>query len=264
MKSAAELGADLAALGLIQGDMVMVHAAMRRVGPLIGGPDTLIEALRGVIGPSGTLVVSTDWEAPYLNLLDDDGRVPEEWREHIPPYDPARSRAMRENGVLAEYVRTTPGARRSANPNCSVAAIGAQADWLTADQSLDYGYGPKSPLAKLIEAGGRVLLIGAPPNSITLLHHAEHLANIPGKRMFREEVPFRGPDGSTLWRWCEEYESTEAIVDGFHPLYFDDIVEDYRRTGAGRSGTVGDAPSELLEAGPITYFAVDWLERKCT
>lgn len=262
MRSATDLAADLHALGLAAGDMVMAHAGMRRVGPLINGPDSLIEAIRMVIGPAGTLVAATDWEAPYLQqLIGEDGRVPDEWRDHVPPYDPARSRAMRENGVFAEFVRTTPGARRSANPNCSIAAIGARADWLTEGQALDYGYGEGSPLAKLVEAGGRVLLVGAPAHSMTLLHHAEHVADIPGKRVLRQEVPFRRPDGGTEWRWCEEYESSAAIVPGFDDLYFDGIAADYRAAGGGTRGPVGEAQAELFDAAGITRFAVRWLER---
>lgn len=46
------LGEDLAALGIATGDMVMVHAAMRRVGPLLNGPDALIAALLDRVGPS--------------------------------------------------------------------------------------------------------------------------------------------------------------------------------------------------------------------
>ncbi|HCB76694.1 MAG TPA: aminoglycoside 3-N-acetyltransferase [Sphingomonas bacterium] len=265
MRTATDLAADLHALGLGGGETVMAHAGMRSIGPLVGGPDTLIEAIRLVIGTAGTLVVATDWEAPYLqHLIGEDGCVPDEWREHIPPYDPARSRSMRENGAFAEFVRTTPGARRSANPNCSVAAIGARADWLTENQALDYGYGEGSPLAKLIEAGGKVLLVGAPAHSITLLHHAEHLAAIPGKRVLRQEIPLRRADGSVEWRWCEEYESSEAVVPGFDDEYFDDIAADYRAAGGGIRGPVGDAPAELFDAADITHFAVDWLERTVT
>jgi aminoglycoside 3-N-acetyltransferase len=62
MRSATDLAADLVALGLTTGDMVMAHAGMRAVGPLINGPDTLIEAIRAVIGPAGTLIVATDWD----------------------------------------------------------------------------------------------------------------------------------------------------------------------------------------------------------
>ncbi|MBY5608392.1 AAC(3) family N-acetyltransferase [Rhizobium leguminosarum] len=107
------LARDLDSLGIRAGDMVMVHAAMKRVGRLLSGPDVLIEALRDAVGPAGTIVAYTDWNGAYDALLDENGRVPPEWRAHIAPFDPAVSRAARDNGVLAEFIRTTPGARRS-------------------------------------------------------------------------------------------------------------------------------------------------------
>ena len=127
----ASLREDLECLGIRPGDMVMVHAAMSRVGRLMSGPDAFIAALRDAIGPQGTLLAYSDWDGAYDGLLDADGRVPPEWRDHIPPFDPAASRAVRDNGILAEFIRTTPGARRSGNPGASVAAIGARADWLS-------------------------------------------------------------------------------------------------------------------------------------
>lgn len=171
----------------------MVHAAVSRIGPMLNGPDALIGALLDASHPGGTVLAYTDWDARYDVLLDGDGRVPEEWRAHIPAFDPTASRAARENGVLPEFVRTWPGARRSGSPGASVAAIGAKAEWITADHPLDYGYGEGSPLAKL---GGKVLMVGAPLDTMTLLHHAEHLAAIPGKRIHRYEVPFLTADGT--------------------------------------------------------------------
>ena len=56
-----------------------------------------------------------------------------------------------------------------------MAAVGAQAEWLTRDHPSDYGYGPGSPLAKLVESGGKVLMLGAPLDTITLLHYAGEL-----------------------------------------------------------------------------------------
>src|SRR5690349_3593238 len=117
----AALAEDLRRLGLAPGDTVMVHAAMRKVGELLNGPDALLDAT----GPGGTILSYTDWDARYDELLDSDGRVPPEWREHSPPFDPARSRAIRDHGVLAEFIRTTPGARRSRNPGASMSALGA-------------------------------------------------------------------------------------------------------------------------------------------
>ncbi|MBB2699647.1 UNVERIFIED_ORG: aminoglycoside 3-N-acetyltransferase [Rhizobium esperanzae] len=229
------LGQDLRELGLRPGDMVMVHAAMSRVGLLLSGPDVLIDALRDAVGPSGTIVAYTDWNGAYDELLDGDGRVPEEWRPHIAPFDPALSRAIRDNGVFPEFLRTTPGARRSGNPGASVAAVGAGADWLTADHPLDYGYGEGSPLAKLVKAGGKVLMVGAPLDTMTLLHHAEHLAQIPGKRLRRYEVPFATPAG-TVWRMLEEFDTADPVVAGLESDYFAASSPNSWPAGMGRKG----------------------------
>ncbi len=261
LQTGADIARDLRAIGLGAGDMVMVHAAMRRVGPLIGGPDTLIGAIREVIGDAGTLAVATDWHAPYLEhrLTDAQGRVLPEWRDHIPPFDRASTRAVRDNSVIAEFLRTTPGALRSANPNCGIAAIGGRAAWLVADHPLDFGYGPGSPLAKLVEAGGRVLMIGAPLDTMTLLHHAEHLADVPDKRVLDMEIPHATP-GGTHWRMTQEYESTEAIVAGLPDDYFATLLTDYLRAGHGRQGAIGQAPSILVDAAGIVAFATRWIE----
>src|SRR5690606_24668116 len=183
----ADLAADLSHLGLLPGDIVMVHAALSKIGRVLGGPDSIIGALCDVVGPDGTIAAYCDWDASYEELLDENGRVPDEWRKHIPPYDPLTSRAVRDNGTFPEFLRTTPGAERSANSGASVAAVGARAKWLIADHPIDYGYGPGSPIAKLVEAKGKVLMLGAPVDTMTLLHYAEHLANVPGKRIKRAE-----------------------------------------------------------------------------
>ncbi|HEX8438583.1 aminoglycoside 3-N-acetyltransferase [Archangium sp.] len=257
----ASLRKDVERLGIRPGDSVMVHAAMSRVGRLLNGPDALIGAILDASSPGGTVLAYTDWDARYDELLDEEGRVPEEWRAHVPPFDPAASRAIRDNGVLAEFIRTWPGARRSGNPGASVAAIGAKADWMTADHPLDYGYGEGSPLAKLVAASGKVLMVGAPLDTLTLLHHAEHLARLPGKRVRRYEVPFATAEG-TRWRMVEEFETSLPIVPGLEDDYFATLVTEFLATGQGARGLVGDAPSTLVDAAAITAFAVDWLERR--
>jgi aminoglycoside 3-N-acetyltransferase len=257
----AGLSADLEGMGLGTGDMVMVHAAMSRVGRLLNGPDALIGALRDVVGREGTILAYTDWDGAYDDLLDGNGRVPEAWRAHIPPFDPAASRAIRDNGVLPEFLRTTPGARRSGNPGASITALGARADWITRDHPLDYGYGEGSPLAKLVSAGGKVLMVGAPLDTMTLLHHAEHLARIPNKRILRIEVPFATETGAD-WRMIEEFDTGDPVVAGLDDDYFATIVGEFLASGQGQRGQIGSAASVLVDAAAITRFAVAWLERR--
>jgi aminoglycoside 3-N-acetyltransferase len=259
-RTRSSLRGDLEHLGVRPGDMVMVHAAMSRVGRLLNGPDALVGALMDTIGPSGTLMAYVDWDARYDELLDENGRVPAEWRDHIPPFDADSSRAIRDNGALAEFIRTTPGARRSGNPGASVAAIGARAEWLTSDHPLDYGYGDGSPFAKLVGAGGKVLMVGAPLDTMTLLHHAEHLACIPNKRIRRYEVPFATPLG-VQWRMVEEFDTSDPVVLGLTEDYFATIVSEFLASGQGDRGLIGSASSVLVDAASICAFAVEWLER---
>lgn len=248
-------------LGLAEGDMVMVHAALSRVGRMLSGPDALIGALLDTVGSQGTVIAYTDWDGDYEDLLDAEGRILPEWGGHVPPFDPAASRAARDNGTLAEFIRTTPGAVRSGNPGASVAAIGAAAEWLTSEHPLDYGYGEGSPFAKLVERQGKVLMIGAPLDTMTQLHHAEHLARIPGKRLRRQEAPFASPDG-TLWRMIEEFDTADPVVAGLDDDYFAAIVEAFIAGGEGSKGPIGKAPSLLVDAGRICRFATDWLETR--
>lgn len=254
------LGAELTRLGLRDGDIVMAHASLRSVGPMLGGPDSLIGAILDAVGPAGTLLVYTDWNGDYHELFDAEGRVPVEWRNDVAPFDAASSRAIPDNGALAELVRTWPGALRSGNPGASCAAVGAQAAWLTADHALDYGYGEHSPFARLVEARGKVLMIGAPFDTMTLLHHAEHKAEVTGKRLIRYEVPF-AVDGRTEWRMCEEFDTSRPVLDGLAEDYFATVVSEFLATDQGMRGLVGKAESVLAPAAEIVTFAVEWIAR---
>ena len=222
---------------------------------MLGGPDVMIAALQDAVGPDGTILGYCDWNYDDRDLVD------ATLRPHVPPFDPASSRATRDNGAFPELLRTTPGARRSGNPGASFAALGGRADWFTADHAMDYGYGPQSPLGKLVAAGGKTLLLGAPLDTMTLLHHAEHLADIEGKRIRRFQSPIL-IDGETVWRQFEEFDTGDPVVEGLADDYFEEIIEDFLATGQGRRGLVGHAPSVLVEAPAIVAFAVQWLERR--
>ncbi len=143
------LARDLTALGLRPEQVVMLHASVKSIGWVVGGPDAVIQALLDVLTPAGTLMMYVSWaDGPY----DMEGWPEEKKQAYLaecPPFDPQHSRANREWSILTEFLRTWPGARRSGNPDASFAAIGARAEWLTADHPLNYGYGAGSPLDKL-------------------------------------------------------------------------------------------------------------------
>ena len=55
--SRAQLAADLRSLGVRRGGVLLVHCSLRRIGPVAGGPATLLGALREVAGRGATFVV---------------------------------------------------------------------------------------------------------------------------------------------------------------------------------------------------------------
>ncbi|WDR04659.1 aminoglycoside 3-N-acetyltransferase [Devosia rhodophyticola] len=255
MLTRANLAAQFADLGLEEGDAVLAHAALRKVGPIVGGPDALIAAIIDVIGPSGTLLGYCDWQG------EDDANASPDLRHAVPPFDPQSSRSTRDNGAFPEFLRTTPGARRSASPGASCAALGGKANWFTADHALNYGYGPQSPFGKLVQSGGKTMLIGAPLDTMTLLHHAEHLAQIPNKRLRRYETPML-VNGHNIWRSVEEYDTSIPVAAGLADDYFADIVSAFLATGRGNAASIGLAHTVLVDAREIVQFCVDWLENR--
>ena len=253
---------DLTRLGLRQGDLVMVHSSMRAVGPILGGPNEMIEALMASVGATGTVMMYVDWEdaAQSFTRADRDVDLPAGWLDAWPAFDPLKARADRSCGILPEFLRTWPGAVRSENPGASMAAVGARAEWICADHPLDYGYGPGSPLAKLVEAHGRVLLLGSPLENVTLLHFAEHVARLPDKRVIRyREKMLR--DGEPEWVEMEEFDTADPVVAAAPADHFHRLMSAYVERERIRVDAVGNANAYLFDAEPLHAFAVEWLER---
>ena len=258
-----ELVRDLSKLGLATGDMVMVHASMRAVGPVLGGPDVVIRALLDVVGDPGTIMVYVDWEDAVQHLAHGDVTETLDWQllDELPPFDPNIPRARRAYGIFPEFLRTWPAAVRSGNPDASVAAIGSQAEWLCRNHPLNYGYGSGSPLAKLVQAEGKVLLLGSPLGTVTVLHYAEHVARLPNKRVIRYREPML-VHGTKQWVEIEEFDTGQPVVPEAPEDYFADLVRGYLDTGKGQSGTVGQAQSYLFDAAELHRYAVEWMERR--
>ena len=159
------------------GTTVLLHSSLSSLGYVVGGAQTVIQALLDVLGPEGTLVVPThtgdnsdpsEWAAPP---------VPEEWwqpiRDSTPAFDPQLSKT-REMGAIPELLRTWPGAKRSDHPQTSFAALGRLAEYVTKGHALDCRLGESSPLARLEEVDAKVVLLGVGYDRCTAFHLAEY------------------------------------------------------------------------------------------
>lgn len=258
-RTRAGLAADLRALGLAAGDTVLVHASLRALGPVEGGAETVVDAFLDVLGPAGTLVVYTQTPGnsdPSRWPSTRGYAVPEaRWerlRATLPAFDPDTTPAHGV-GVLPETVRARPGARRSAHPQSSFTALGARARALTADHAPDCHLGERSPLARLEEAGARVLLLGVGWEVCTAFHLAEY--RVPGRARQTYSCVVGDGQGGRAW-----YTYTDVRLDASP---FARIGAAYEAGPAGAEGLVrgrvGAADSRLFGLRPAVAHAAAWL-----
>jgi aminoglycoside 3-N-acetyltransferase len=248
---------DFRALGLSPGQVVMIHASVKSVGEVMGGPTVILPALLEVVTSSGTLMMYVGWN----DIPADPSTLPPEVRQayydQYPAFDPLTARTVRGYGLLAEILRTWPGVYRSQNPEASMVAVGDKASWITKDHPINYGYGLGSPLAKLVELQGQVLMLGAPLDRLTLLHHAENRARLRRKNVIHYQCPI-WQQGKKVWVDVEDYATGYAHDD----YTFEQIMLAYLAQGKGRQGRVGQAQSYLFDAADLTKFAIHWLEMR--
>ncbi len=241
----------------------MVHTSLSSLGFVVGGADTVVTALLQLLGPAGTLLAMTGWEHDAYDFDEWSRARQAAYRSDPPAFDPEVSEAQADYGRLPERIRTWPGARNSTHPECRFTAIGKRAEWITADQPTNHPYGAGSPLAKLVEAGGSVLMLGAPLETLTLLHHAEEIARVADKKIVRYSCPVKTSSGI---EWID-IEDIDTSIGAFRYSdvvgkrdAFEVIAEETLAAGIGKSGPVGESTSHLFPSGDLTSFAVKWME----
>ena len=101
--------------GICKGDIVMVQSDLRLIGP-IDAPferkaylDFFLNGFKEAVGDTGTICVCTFFY---------------DYARFQTPFH--RESSPSNNGVLSEYIRTTPGAVRSHHPVFSVTSLGAR------------------------------------------------------------------------------------------------------------------------------------------
>ena len=222
---------QLQSLGVVEGGVVQVHASFSAVGPVVGGPRGLIAALLGAVGADGTIVMPS-WPA------DADA-----------PFDPTRTDAAPDLGVVAQEFWRQPGVRRTVHVQ-AFSAFGPAAEHILSDALPLPPHIPESPVGRVHQLSGQILLLGVDHDANTTIHLAEVMAG----------VPYGRPKSCT------------DVVDG-HPLRIeylenDHCCERFKLVGewlaeakAESRGKVGYAPSRLVLAADVVTAVVSRLER---
>lgn len=247
---------QLNVLGLQKDDIVMLHASVRAIGPVLGGPDQVLLSIMDAIHPSGTLMMYVGCDPAYEAVgrrelsLEDENMI----LQSCPPFDYTKARARRDYGILAEFFRSLPGVLCSENPGARIAASGSKALLLTKNHPLNYGYGLQSPLDKLYKNNGKILLLGSDLDQVTLLHYAEHIAPIQDKRIVRFKVPLLRK-GNRVWCDIEEYD-TSLGIRLWPDRFFAQIMDKFFQKNHIKTQKIGHADSYLVDAKALVDFAV--------
>jgi aminoglycoside 3-N-acetyltransferase len=219
------LVAQLHALGVRDGGVLLVHTSFRRVRPVDGGPLALIAALREALGPDGTLVMPT--------MTDGDS-----------VFDP-KTTPTDGMGITAELFWRQPGVLRSGHPGGSFAAVGPYAAEICAPQPLSPPHGPDSPVGRVHARGGQVLLLGVGHSENTTLHLAESLAPVPYSVthpcvVVIDDAP-QTIDVPETDHCCQRFQQMDQWL---------------RQRGLQREGPVGHGRARLIESRDVVDTAV--------
>lgn len=241
--------------GLAEGQTIFVHTSLKTLGFVVGGAETLIRALLEIVGEEGTLMMpSQTWK----NLDPSTGvhwEEPEEWwpviRENWPAYDKEVTPAI-GMGAVAEMFRKWPGAKRSDHPARSIAAVGKHAEYITQGHDLSTIFGESSPVAKLYELDGSVLLIGVGYEKNTSLHLAETRASFSSKR-FADESSAITINGKREW-----VTYTTQVLDDED---FVQLGKTYDAEKHTKIHKVGNADVRFIRQRPLIDWTVEWMEK---
>ena len=150
-------------------------------------------------------------------------------------------------GVVADMFWRMPGVLRSDSPH-AFAAIGPAASQITAEHPLDVPHGLNSPVGRVYDLGGQILLLGVGHDAYTTIHLAEALAGVRYRRMKSVTIV----EGRKLARYC--YGEIDHCCDNFNLV--DQWLDEGRRQ---RRGPVGHGEGRLVGARDVVATVTDRL-----
>ncbi|MFC1403557.1 MULTISPECIES: AAC(3) family N-acetyltransferase [Streptacidiphilus] len=197
-----ELVRDFLSLGIRPGIILYVHMGLVHIDRTTA--QVMTWALRRVLGPKGTVVISTatpenSAHGPvYETLTRSMTRVQlEEFHEFVPAFDRVASPSSQLLTWLSEEIRCTPGALRSGHPLASVAAVGPHAAEITRSHAFESTYGFDSPFGNLYLMDAQVLILGAPQWDCPIYYTADYMLDRPPTK--NEVCKVRDSQGQRMW-----------------------------------------------------------------
>jgi aminoglycoside 3-N-acetyltransferase len=230
------------ALGVKEGDTLLVHSSYKSFGEVDGGPETVVRALEAALGTDedGTLIM------PTFNF---------DFNKGV-PWDVRKTRS--KMGALTEIVRMDKRAKRVFHPFYSFAILGKHAEMLG---SLRYksAYERNSVFGKLRDLDGKIMVIGLSyNNSMTFFHHIEQMEGVDYRflKQFTGEVT--DENGNT---YTDTFEMLVRDMDNGVMTMVDPMGALMEEHGVIKSAKIGDADVKLMKANEVYEFTAREMKR---
>lgn len=241
---------DLRMLGLSKGMTVIVHSSLKSIGWVSGGENAVVQALMNIITNEGNIVMPTQSGDLSDPIYWQNPPIPESWIEEVkatmPAFNP-KTTHTRGMGRIVDNFRTQSGVFRSYHPTSSFAAWGKDSIEIVGTQPLEAEFGLDSPLQKIYDLNGYVLLIGVDHSNNTSLHLSEHI--VGNRAIFSNGAPII-KNGIRVWKEYEKYD--------YDSEEFNKIGNNFEQEFQIRQGFVGNAFCKLMKQTELVDFGVKW------
>jgi aminoglycoside 3-N-acetyltransferase len=227
-------------LGVQPGDTLLCHSSYKSLGEVDGGPQTVIDALLAALGVDGTLIM------PTFNFDFNKGA----------PWD-VRSTPSKM-GILTEFARKDPRAKRVFHPFYSFAVIGKHAEMLG---SLRYksAYERDSVFGKLRDLDGKIMVIGLSYNdSMTFFHHIEQMEGVDYRFLKQFTGQVTDENGNT---YTDTFEMLVRDLDQGVRTMVDPMGALMEKAGVIKCDKIGNADVKLMRANEVYAFTAREMKR---
>ncbi|ASS48371.1 MAG: hypothetical protein A3D31_08595 [Candidatus Fluviicola riflensis] len=241
---------QLSEIGIVEGDTLLVHSSLSKIGFVEGGPQTVIDALLASVGDSGHVLMPNSPNAGYQL----------EYIRQLEVFDVANVPSAL--GIITELFRKHPKAIRSVSATEPVSCIGPNAiDFVDEHLGEETPYTSKSPFYKVAAAGGKILYIGVTlANAGTSLHVLEDAVEA-------FKFPVYYPEVFSVKVKLETGEEKTVKTRVHNPEWSakrrcDELIPLFEKMGALQKVTLGNAPVLLVDARKMLDVMISEYEQR--
>ncbi len=230
---------DLKTAGIDPRGTLLCHFSMKKIGPVEGGADTVLDALMEYMKDGLLVIPCHTWDN-----IDDEN----------PIFDVRETKPC--IGILPDLFRKRPGVIRTLHPTHSLCVFGADAKAFAAGQEkFDTPCAPASCYGMLCERDAQVLLIGVTFACNTSVHCIEEVGKVPN-RLTKEKHPLFVRDEAGTLISVPSYRHHNANSDYYvklEPVMF--------HRGLLKRVSFGNAPTLCFREKDLFRVTLELLEK---